>query len=115
MTMRWAQEQRLSFIGERLLDGGAINRSDLIEKFRISAPQAATDFRAFNEKHPGAMRYDNRRKAYVPDRIVVRHGRDVFAAANRLISADDEELSKIIKHDPSMIRDVAAALIARCS
>lgn len=115
MTMRWAQEQRLSFIGERLLDAGAINRSDLIERFRISAPQAATDFRIFNEKHPGVMRYDNHRKAYVPDRITVRQGRDIFAAAKRLMAADDDKLLKIIRHDPSMIRDVAAALIARCS
>ena len=63
--MRWAQRQRLDFIGQRLLSDGAVNRRDLIGKFGISPPQAAVDFRCFEKAHPGAMRYDSSRKAYV--------------------------------------------------
>jgi hypothetical protein len=36
--------------------------------------------------------------------------RDISGAADRLIRADDAELKTIASHDPSMIRDVAAAL-----
>lgn len=109
---RWAQRQRISFIGTRIRSGRAINRSDLMLKFGISAPQAATDFRVFKKHHPGAMRYDASRKAYVPHKITIEpEGRDTTAAADRLMRADDAELSLIVKSDPSMIRDVAAALI----
>lgn len=109
--MRWAQRQRLAFIGERLLSNGTVNRADLILAFGISAPQAAVDFRRFGEAHPGAMKYDNRRKAYVPDKLTARTGRDTRAAADRLMRADDTELAMILRHDPDMVRDVAAALI----
>ena len=109
--MRWAQKQRLAFIGECLLSGGVVNRRDLVQRFSVSVPQASIDIRCFNEAHPGAMRYDLKRKAYVSDKITVRGGRDTSAAALRLMQADDAELKTILRHDPSMIRDVAAALI----
>lgn len=93
--MRWAQRQRLAFIGERLLSGGAVNRRDLIGKFGISAPQAAVDFRCFAEAHPGAMKYDNKRKAYVPDQLTVRAGRDLLAVgAGRDVAAAADRLMR---------------------
>lgn len=70
--MRWAQQQRLDFIGARILAGDVVNRRDLMAVFRISAPQAANDFKAFNKAHPGAMRYDLSRKAYVPHRVTTK-------------------------------------------
>jgi len=109
--MRWAQEHRVAFIGYRLMTAGAVNRRDLIRKFGISQPQASTDLRRFDEKHPGAMRYDKSRKSYVPHCLTIPPGRDTTAAADRLMRADDAELVEIVSHDPSMIRDVAAALI----
>lgn len=106
--MRWAQQQRMAFIDECLLSKAAVNRRDLIDKFGISAPQAATDFRRFNEAHPGVMKYDASRKAYVPTRA---SGRDTTAAADHIMRADDSELARIVQRDPDMIRDIAAALI----
>ncbi len=90
---------------------GTVNRRDLIRKFGISQPQASVDLRRFDEAHPGAMRYDKSRKSYVPHVLTVPTGRDTTAAADRLMRADDAELLEIVRHDPSMIRDVAAALI----
>lgn len=40
-----------------------------------------------------------------------KRGRNTTAAADYLMRADDTELAMILRHDPSMIRDVAAALI----
>lgn len=111
--MRWAEQQRLAFIGERLLAGTTVNRKDIMEKFSVSTPQASLDLRHFDERHPGAMKYDNRRKCYVPHRMQTAPatGRDTTAAARHLMYADNTELSTILAHDPGMIRDVAAALI----
>jgi len=69
--MRWAQQQRIAFIGERILANNTVNRGDLVEKFGISIAQASVDLRYFNETHPGAMRYDAHNKAYLPNRLTV--------------------------------------------
>jgi hypothetical protein len=108
--MRWAEKQRLAFIGRRLLAGETVNRADLVHKFGVSVPQASTDIRRFKEAHPGAMKYDLTLKTYVADKLTPS-GRDTTAAAGMLMRADDSELRMIMLHDPSMIRDVAAALI----
>ena len=63
--MRWAQRQRLLFIGQHVLEHGRINRADLIGRFGISAPQASTDFKLYLELQPGVIVYDDRAKAYV--------------------------------------------------
>lgn len=109
--MRWAEKQRLAFIGRRLRAGETVNRADIIHKFGVSVPQASTDIRRFKEAHPGAMKYDLTLKTYVADNLQLAPGRDMTAAADRLMRADDAELEMILRHDPSMIRDVAAALI----
>lgn len=109
--MRWAQQHRLAFIGHRLLASGTVNRRDLMRKFGISQPQASVDLRRFDEAHPGAMRYDKTRKTYVPRNLTTPAARDTTAAADMLMRADDAGLADIVRHDPSMIRDVAAALI----
>ena len=64
--MRWAQKQRLDFITERLGQAGRINRADLIEKFEITYQTAAGDFGAYGRVFPGAIKYDDTAKAYVP-------------------------------------------------
>ena len=108
--MRWAEKQRLAFIGRRLLSGETVNRADIIKKFGVSMPQASTDIRRFKAAHPGAMKYDLTRKTYIADKLTPT-GRDTTAAANSLMYADSLKLQAIVVHDPDMIRDVAAALI----
>lgn len=63
--MRWAQRQRLLFIGKQLLSTGRVNRSDLQREFGISTAQAAVDFRAYEREQPDVMTYDTSVKAYV--------------------------------------------------
>jgi hypothetical protein len=62
--MNWFAQKRQEWIGESLKVYGFINRFHLQRKFGISHAQAAIDFRAFNEKNPDAMQYDNRKKIY---------------------------------------------------
>lgn len=62
--MNWFVEQRMAWIEEMLAVYGFINRVHLVRKFGISSAQAALDFNRFNEMHPDAMRYDNRKKIY---------------------------------------------------
>lgn len=62
--MRWGVEQRLEFIEFRLFWEGAINRSDLIDQFRISVPQASKDLSLYQERAPGNMRYDTKERRY---------------------------------------------------
>jgi hypothetical protein len=47
--------------------------------------------------------------SFETERCSQMEDRDIAGAADRLMRADDEELKTIARHDPSMIRDVAAA------
>ena len=60
----WGVEKRLEFIEFRLYWEDRINRSDLINVFNISVPQATADFNRYQELAPGNMLYDNRGKYY---------------------------------------------------
>lgn len=62
--MRWAQVQRLRFVGHLVETVGRVNRSDLMEKFSISMPQASTDLNAFLRLNPGILTYDTTAKCY---------------------------------------------------
>jgi hypothetical protein len=109
--MRWALKQRMDFIRERLRFVGTINRGDIVLKFGVSVPQASLDLSAFRKLHPDAMRYDLTRKTFVSTAPVETPTRDINVAAMALANADDEYLTTVVQRDPSMIRDVAAALI----
>jgi hypothetical protein len=112
--MRYAVEQRMEFIGARLRVAGSVNRSDITAKFRVSVPQASADLQRFMRLHPKAMKYDTSRKTYIVDQALpLTSERDVIAAAQILLRADDEWLRTVAHRDPGMIRDVAAALITR--
>lgn len=63
--MSWGAGQRLEFIEFRLFWEGEINRSDLVEFFGISIPQASNDLALYQERAPGNMEYDKRSKRYV--------------------------------------------------
>lgn len=62
---RWSTERRLEFIEFRLFWEGRVNRSDLVEFFGISVPQASADLAAYQEAAEGNMVYDKTAKAYV--------------------------------------------------
>lgn len=62
--MRWAEEQRINFIVAHLAERGSIRRSDLIEKFGISVPQASKDLTTAQGLHPGLMVYNKTAKRY---------------------------------------------------
>jgi hypothetical protein len=65
-TMRWGVEKRLEFIEFRLFWEGGINRADIIEQFGVSVPQASKDLSLYDQKAPGNLAYDKRRRRYFP-------------------------------------------------
>jgi len=62
--MRRGIEQRLEFIDFRLFWEGRINRSDIMERFKISTPQASKDLSLYESKAPGNLNYDSSAKRY---------------------------------------------------
>ena len=63
--LRWGMERRLEFIEFRLFWEGHVNRSDLMETFKVSIAQATTDLNRYLTLAPGNMAYDKSAKAYV--------------------------------------------------
>jgi predicted DNA-binding transcriptional regulator YafY len=63
--LRWGVEKRLEFIEFRLFWEGSINRSDLVDQFEVSVPQASNDLSRYDELAPGNMAYDKSEKRYV--------------------------------------------------
>ena len=61
----WAAEQRLEFIDFRLFWEGHINRSDLIDFFGVSVPQASADLTDYQDAAKGNAVYDKTLKTYV--------------------------------------------------
>lgn len=68
-ALSWSQDRRLKFIDFRLRWEGRINRNDLVEFFKISAPQATLDLAKYAESAPDNLTYDPRSKAYVKTRF----------------------------------------------
>lgn len=62
--MRWSVEKRLEFIEFRLFWGEGVNRSDIIDQFGVSVPQASKDLALYEEKAPGNLHYDKSAKRY---------------------------------------------------
>jgi hypothetical protein len=65
-THRRAPKRRLEFIEFRLYWEGAVNRSDLIDQFGVSVPQASNDLTAYRQLAPNNVTYDVSAKCYVP-------------------------------------------------
>lgn len=63
--MRWGVEKRLEFIEFRLFWEGGINRSDIMDHFGVSVPQASKDLNLYEEKAPGNLVYDKSAKRYL--------------------------------------------------
>jgi predicted DNA-binding transcriptional regulator YafY len=64
-SIRWGVEQRLEFIEFRLFWEGRVNRSDIIDIFGVSVPQASKDLALYQEHAPGNVEYDKSAKRYV--------------------------------------------------
>lgn len=64
-TLKWGVERRLEFIEFRLYWEGGVNRSDIIERFGVSVPQASKDLTLYQERAPMNARYDKSARRYV--------------------------------------------------
>ncbi len=62
---RWNVERRLEFIDFRLYWEGHVNRSDLVDYFGVSVPQASADLSYYQETAKGNAVYDKTAKTYV--------------------------------------------------
>lgn len=62
---KWFMDHRQSYIAAMLRTYGQVNRTQLMEKFGISLPQASTDIQRFIRENPEAIIYDGKAKAYV--------------------------------------------------
>ena len=62
--LRWGIERRLEFIEFRLFWEGGVNRSDIVNEFGVSVPQASKDLALYQEHAPGNIHYDRSRKRY---------------------------------------------------
>lgn len=63
-NQRWNVEKRLEFIDFRLFWEGQINRSDIMEQFGVSVPQASNDLSKYQEIAPKNISYDHSVKKY---------------------------------------------------
>ena len=63
---RWGVEQRLEFIEFRAFWEGGLNRSDIMDYFGVSVPQASKDLSQYQELAPENLRYDRSLKRYFP-------------------------------------------------
>ena len=64
-TLKWGVERRLEFIEFRLFWEGGVNRSDIINTFDVSVPQASKDLTLYQERAPNNAVYDKSAKRYV--------------------------------------------------
>jgi hypothetical protein len=65
IKIRRGVEERLEFIDFRLFWEGGINRSDIVEHFKISIPQASKDLGLYESRAPGNLIYDGSAKRYL--------------------------------------------------
>ncbi|MGV1917680.1 helix-turn-helix transcriptional regulator [Rhizobium sp. 22-785-1] len=109
-ALKWGVGRRLEFIEFRLFWEGGVNRSDIIEMFDVSVPQASKDLTLYQERAPQNAIYDKSAKRYVaaPDfsPIFLRPDPDSYLSRLRSLAeglADPSE--SWISHAPEI--DVA--------
>lgn len=64
-NVRRGVKERLEFIDFRLFWEGRINRSDIMDRFDISTPQASKDLSLYESMAPGNLSYDVSAKRYL--------------------------------------------------
>jgi hypothetical protein len=87
---RWGQERRLEFIDFRLYWEGRVNRSDLVDFFGISVPQASLDLTKYQEMAPRNAIYDRNEKTYLAGENFspVVMARDAYPYLNQLLALE---------------------------
>lgn len=64
-ALKWGVERRLEFIEFRLFWEGGVNRSDIIDTFDVSVPQASKDLTLYQDRAPHNALYDKSARRYV--------------------------------------------------
>jgi predicted DNA-binding transcriptional regulator YafY len=62
--LRWGVERRLEFVEFRLFWEGGVNRSNIVDEFGVSVPQASKDLALYQEQAPDNIVYDRSEKRY---------------------------------------------------
>jgi hypothetical protein len=116
--LKHAQRQRLLFLDECFTWRGMANRKDLVERFGISVPQAAQDFRLYLDRKGRAKpTYDPVKKSY----FAAAHTSDLVGASladsfDILESGPDASLPRPRRHaDPQIIGRLYRAMKGRQS
>lgn len=100
-TGPWGQERRLEFIDFRLQWDGKLNRSDLMNHFGISVPQASADIASYLDLAPKNLEYDRSERVYVaasdfsplfPSSGSEHYLRDLLAKASGALSTETSYL-----------------------
>jgi len=81
--LKWGTLEKLEFIEFRLYWEGRINRGDLIDRFKISVPQASNDLAKYQELEPRNMEYDKSLRCYIarePFRPIFEQSSEKFLA-----------------------------------
>ena len=63
--LRWGVSRRMEFLEARLFWEGKVNRSDLVQAFRVSTAQASADLSRYQLLAPGNVEYDRSAKTYI--------------------------------------------------
>ena len=71
--LKWGVERRLEFIEFRLFWEGGVNRSDIINTFDVSVPQASKDLTLYQERAPQNAIYDKSAKRYIASKHFKPH------------------------------------------
>lgn len=132
MSVRWGVEQRLEFIEFRLFWEGGINRSDIMNSFGVSVPQASNDLGQYQAFAPSNVVYDRSHKRYLPagdfsPRFLSpdpdRYLSQLRAVADGSLAPADSWIGTIPSHDvvrlphrnvdPTVLRSLLAAVRGR--
>jgi predicted DNA-binding transcriptional regulator YafY len=131
--LRRGPEQRLEFIEYRLFWEGAVNRSDLMERFGVSVPQASNDLTMYRQRAPENVTYDLSGKRYVPTAVFQpkflkpnpdRYLAQLKAMSDGILDRADTWLSSqpdtgvlpipTRRTDPTVLRAILAAVRGQC-
>ena len=117
---RWSVEQRLEFIDFRLFWEGRVNRSDLVDHFGVSVPQASADLTQYQEQAKGNAVYDKYQKTYVAGPrfrpVFFEPSADRYLAQLRMLESDllSEDETRTVLTEPNRTgRDLPPDTITR--
>lgn len=64
-ALRWGAERRLEFIEFCIYWEGSLNRTEIMERFNVSTPQASSDISLYQKIVPENILYDSSLKKYI--------------------------------------------------